>query len=369
MSEKIAQPAARLAPMQLNLAPNACTLSRQPNKRADTLTIGKFTGAQMQSKLACSLVLISFAAGGAFAAQAPDTASYPIKPIRLVVPQAPGGSNDIWARYFGGQLGERLGRQVVVDNRPGADGIIGTELVSKANPDGYTLLMTSTAFVMNPAVFKLPYDPVKDFDWALMLGTGPVVVTVNAALPVKSLQDLIALGKSKPNYLTIASAGGFMHFVSAMFKSRAGLDATIVLYKGGAPALIDVISGQAQLAISTLVTVGPHLRSGKIRGLAVGSPKRSKALPDLPTTAEAGLPGYEAEIWWAWSTRAGTPAAVLHKLNAEVAVIQKMPETEKRFAVEGAEVVLRTPAEIKAMIPKDIAKWTKVAQEAGMQKK
>ena len=192
----------------------------------------------MKTKLACGLALAGVVACGAHAAQAPDPASYPAKPIRLIVPQAPGGSNDVWARYFGGQLAERLGKQVVVDNRPGADGIIGTELVAKANPDGYTLLMTSTAFVMNPAVFKLPYDPVKDFDWAVMLGTGPVVIAVNAALPVKTLRELIALGKSKPNYLTIASAGGFMHFVSAMFKSRAGLDATIVLYKGGAPALI-----------------------------------------------------------------------------------------------------------------------------------
>ena len=322
----------------------------------------------MKTKLACALLLSSVVAGAAHAAQAPDAANYPTKPIRLIVPQAPGGSNDIWARYFGSQLAERLGKQVVVDNRAGADGIIGTELVAKANPDGYTLLMTSTAFVMNPAVFKLPYDPVKDFDWAVMLGTGPVVITTNANLPVKSLTDLLALGKSKPNYLTIASAGGFMHFVSAMFKSRAGLDATIVLYKGGAPALIDVISGQAQVAIATLVTVSPHLRSGKVKGLAVGSAKRSKALPDLPTAAEAGLPGYEAEIWWAWSTRAGTPSSVLHKLNAEVAVIQKNPETDRRFAVEGAEVVIRSPAEIRAMIPKDIAKWTKVAQEAGMQK-
>jgi tripartite-type tricarboxylate transporter receptor subunit TctC len=320
------------------------------------------TGVALTAGIALAL------GGNARAAEKPDPANYPTKPIRLIVPQAPGGSNDIWARYFGGMLAERIGKQVVVDNRPGADGIIGTDLVAKANPDGYTLLMTSTAFVMNPAVFKLPYDPVKDFDWAVMLGTGPVVVTVNANLPVKTLQDLVTLGKSKPNYLTIASAGGFMHFVSEMFKSRAGVDATVVLYKGGAPALIDVISGQAQVAISTLVTVGPHLRSGKVRGLAVGSPKRSKALPDLPTTAEAGLPGYQAEIWWAWSTRSGTPSAVLHKLNAEVAVIQKNPETDKRFAIEGAEVVIRTPAEIKAMIPTDIAKWTKVAQEAGMKK-
>jgi tripartite-type tricarboxylate transporter receptor subunit TctC len=323
----------------------------------------------MKAKLACALALTSVVAGAAQAAQQPDGSSYPTKPIRLIVPQAPGGSNDIWARYFGGHLSERIGKQVVVDNRPGAEGMIGTDLVAKANPDGYTLLMTSTAFVMNPAVMKLPYDPLKDFDWAAMLGAGPVVVVVNAALPVKSLQDLIALGKSKPNSLTMASAGGFMHFVSAMFKNSAGLDAVIALYKGGGPALIDVISGQAQVAVGTIVTVAPHLRSGKVKGLAVGSAKRSRALPDLPTVAEAGVPGYEAEIWWAWSTRAGTPQVVLNKLNTELAVIQKNPETQRRFASEGAEVVIRTPAEIRKMIPLDIAKWAKVAQQAGMQKR
>lgn len=294
---------------------------------------------------------------------------YPTRPIRVIVPQAPGGSNDIMARYIGGLLGERLGRQVVVDNRPGAEGMIGTEIVARANPDGYTMLMASTAFTMNPAVVrKLPYDPIKDFDWVAMLGNAPVVITVGPAAPVNSLQELIALGKSKPNYLTLASAGGFMHFVSAMFRSHAGFKGEIALYKGGAPALVDVMSGQAHVAVATIVTASPALRSGKVKPLAVGGTKRLATLPDVPTAAEAGLPSYEAAIWWAWATTAGTPAPVLNKLNTEIAAIQRSPETVRRFASESAEVDIRTPAEMRKMIPADLAKWAKVAADAGMQK-
>jgi len=294
-------------------------------------------------------------------------ANYPTRPIRVVVPQAPGGSNDIMARFIGGQLAERLGRQVVIDNRPGAEGMIGTEIVARATPDGYTLLMASAAFTMNPAVVrKLPYDPIKDFDWVAMLGNAPVVITVGPSVPVNSLQDLIALGKSKPNYITIASAGGFMHFVSAMFRSHAGIDAVIALYKGGAPALIDVISGQAHVAVPTFVTANTHIRSGKIKPLATGGAKRLPTLPHVPTAAEAGLPGYEAAIWWAWATTAGTPAAVINKLNTEVAAILRLPETERRFAAESAEIDIRTPAEIRKMIPVNLAKWAKVAKDAGM---
>ena len=327
----------------------------------------------MKASLATSVVLMLASIPGAHAAQGTASsgmeANYPVRPIRVVVPQAPGGSNDIFARYIGIQLGERLGRQVVVDNRPGAEGMIGTEIVARAQPDGYTLLMASTAFTMNPAVVrKLPYDPIKDFDWAAMLGRGPVVITVGPSLPVNSLKELIALGKAKPNYITMASAGGFMHFVSAMFKSHAGMDAVIALYKGGAPALIDVMGGHAHMAVATVVTASPHIRTGKLKPLATGGTKRISVLPDLPTAAEAGLPNYDASIWWAWAATAGTPAAVINKLNTEVAAILKLPETAKRFALEGAEVEPRTPAEIRKMISADLVKWAKVAQDAGMQK-
>jgi tripartite-type tricarboxylate transporter receptor subunit TctC len=166
----------------------------------------------------------------------------------------------------------------------------------------------------------------------------------------------------------MASAGGFMHFVSAMFRSHAGIKAEIALYKGGAPALIDVMSGQAHMAVATVPTAGPHVRSGKVKALAVGGPKRISAMPELPTTAEAGLPGYEAEIWWAWAATARTPESVLNKLNTEIAAILKMPETAKRFSAEAAEVWVSTPAEIRRMIPVDVARWEKVARDAGMPK-
>lgn len=327
----------------------------------------------MKSGLAVTVVSMLAVSACAHAAQraASDDAAqnFPARPIRVIVPQAPGGSNDIMARYIGGHLIERLGKQVVVDNRPGADGMIGTEIVARATPDGYTLLMASTAFTMNPAVIKkLPYDPIKDFDWVATFGRAPVVITVGPSARVNSLQDLIALGKSKPNYLTMASAGGFMHFVSAMFRSHAGFKGEIALYKGGAPALVDVMSGQAHMAVATIPTASTHIRSGKIKALAVGATKRAASLPDVPSTVEAGLPSYQADIWWAWATKAGTPHAVLNKMNREIAAILKLPETEKRFAVESAEVEIRTPAEIRKMIPADLAKWEKVARDAGMQK-
>ena len=323
----------------------------------------------MKRSFATSLVLLLASVGSAQAAdKAEKPSDYPSRPIRVIVPQAPGGSNDIFARYIGAQVGERLGKTVVIDNRPGAEGMIGTDTVAKAAPDGYTLLMTSTAFVQNPAVIKkLPYDPIKDFDWPAMLGRGPVVIVAGPSLPVNNLKELVALGKAKPNYITMASAGGFMHFVSAMFRSQAGMEATIALYKGGAPALTDVLGGHAHMAVATMVTVNPYLKGGKLKALAVGSPKRLSVLPDVPTATEAGLP-YEASIWWAWSTAAGTPVPILNKLNSEIAEILKLPETQKRFASEAAEVEIKKPAEIKEMVKADLVKWDKVARDAKMQK-
>jgi tripartite-type tricarboxylate transporter receptor subunit TctC len=325
----------------------------------------------MKSNFATGVVLMLASVTGAFAAQGPaaDASGYPTKPIRVVVPQGPSGSNDIMARYIGGKLGERLGRQVVVDNRPGADGMIGTDIVAKAAPDGYTMLMASAAFTQNPAVIsKLPYDPIKDFDWVAIFGRAPVVIVVGPSLPVGSLKELIALGKSKPNYITIASAGGFMHFVSAMFRSHAKIDATIALYKGGAPALTDVSGGHAHMGVATAVTAGAFLRSGRVKPIAIGGPKRLASLPGVPTAAEAGLPSYDASIWWGWATAAHTPSAIINKLNKEIAVILALPETAKRFATEDAEVEIMTPAEIRKMITADLVKWEKVARDAGMQK-
>jgi len=324
----------------------------------------------MKIRLAASTVLIlAFIPGAQAQRPAAAEVNYPVRPIRMVVPQAPGGSNDIFARYIGSQLAERVGSQVVVDNRPGAEGMIGSEIVARAAPDGYTMLMASTAFTMNPAVIKkLPYDPIKDFTFVATLGRGPVVITVGPSLPVNSIKELIALGKSKPNHITMASAGGFMHFVSAMFRNQAGFEAVIALYKGGGPALTDVTGGHAHMAVATVPTLAPHLRVGKVKALAVGSAKRLSLMPELPTVSESGVPGYEASIWWAWAATGGTPANVVNKLNVEIAEVLKRPDIIKRFTAEGAEVEVRTPAEIREMIKTDLVKWEKVAQDAKMPK-
>ncbi len=321
----------------------------------------------MKTAIAVTGALLLAAQSGWVAAQGKD--SYPNKPIRMIVPQAPGGSNDIFARFIGSQVAERLGTQIVVDNRPGAEGMIGSELVARAAPDGYTMLMASTAFTMNPAVIKkLPYDSIKDFTFAATLGRGPVVIAVGPSLPVNSIKELVALGKSKPNHITMASAGGFMHFVSAMFRSQAGIDAVIALYKGGGPALTDVTGGHAHMAVATIPTLAPHLRVGKVKALAVGSAKRISLMADLPTVSESGVPGYEASIWWAWAATGGTPTPIINKINAEVAEVLKRPDIIKRFTAEGAEVEARSPADIREMIRTDLVKWEKVAQDAKMVK-
>jgi len=256
----------------------------------------------MKSNLAVCL-LVMLAAAGAQAAQRATSAgadqNYPTRPIRLIVPQAPGGSNDIMARYIANYLTERLGRQVVVDNRPGAEGMIGTDIVARSAPDGYTLLMVSAAFTMNPAVRKVPYDPLKAFDWVAMLGSGPTVLTVGPLLPVNSVQEVLAAGKAKPGQVTMATAGGFQHFGTALFRSLSGVDFVVLLYKGGFPAMIDVMGGQAHMTVGSIVQSIPHIRSGKLKPLATGGAKRAATLPDLPTIAEAGVPGYDASNWWA----------------------------------------------------------------------
>jgi tripartite-type tricarboxylate transporter receptor subunit TctC len=291
---------------------------------------------------------------------------YPVRPIRLVVPQAAGGSNDIMARNVANHLTQSFGRQVVVDNRPGADGIIGSDIVARSAPDGYTLLLASAAITMNPAVRKLPYDTLAAFDWVAMLGAGPTALCVGPLLPVNSVKEVLAAAKEKPGHITIASAGGFQHFGSVLFRSLSGLDFVVLLYKGGFPAMIDVMGGQAHMTIGSIVQSIPHIRSGKLKALATGGARRAAALPDLPTIAEAGVPGYDANNWWSIAAPSGTPAATIAKLSTAITAYLKMPETQKRFANEGAEVDITTPAEIRRLIPREMAKWAKIAKEAGM---
>jgi tripartite-type tricarboxylate transporter receptor subunit TctC len=219
---------------------------------------------------------------------------------------------------------------------------------------------------MNPAVRKLPYDSLKAFDWVAMLGSGPTVLTVGPLLPAASVKDIVAIAREKPGHITMATAGGFQHFGTALFKSLAGADFTILLYKGGFPAMIDVMGGQAHMTVGSIVQSIPHIRSGKLKPIATGGSARAATLPDLPTIAESGVPGYDASNWWAVAAPAGTPATIISALNAAIASYLKMPETQKRFTNEGAEVDIKTPAEIRRMIPLDMAKWARVAKEAGM---
>ena len=314
--------------------------------------------------IAC-IILASPVAALAQTAMTP-TEHYPNKPIRLIVAFAPGGTNDILARMVATHLSQTLGENVIVDNRTGAEGIIGTDLAVKARPDGYTLLLVSSAYVMNPAVRKLPYDSLKALDFVAKLGASYLILSVNPSMPVNSVKELLAMAKNKPGELVLSSSGGFMHFASALFTSLSKHDFNIVLYKGGFPAMIDVIGGQAHVNFAVSVPALPHLRSGKLKGLAVGTLKRTELLPDLPTLDEAGVAGYDASNWYAIATAAGTPRPIVMKLHNEIARYFKIPEVQKQLTAMGAVIDVKTPDEMRRIIPAEIAKWTKVAIDTRM---
>ncbi len=292
---------------------------------------------------------------------------YPAKTVRVVVPFAPGGSNDIVGRILAAHLSDRLGRQFVVDNRGGAGGLVGTEMVWKSPPDGYTLLVISVAFPMNASVYKLPYDPMKAFTPVVLLGTGTNGIAVHPALPVKNVKELIALAKARPGQLQYSSAGigTFQHLSSEMFKSMAGVNILHVPYKGGGPATIDLIAGQVQMSIGSLIVILPHMRNNKIRIIATGGSTRAAALPDVPTIAET-VPGYEANNWWGVMAPAGVPETIVRKLNSESNAVMSMPDTKKRLAAEGAEPINTTPELFAKHIQAEILKWGKVTREAGI---
>jgi tripartite-type tricarboxylate transporter receptor subunit TctC len=291
--------------------------------------------------------------------------AFPQRPIRWIVPFPPGGSNDVLARYLGVRLAERIGEQVVIDNRAGANGIIGTELAAHATPDGHTLLMASTSYVMNAAVRKLPYDIEKSFDPVSTIGSSPNAIVVTPGF-VSSLKELVERAKAKPKAINYASTGigGFNHFGGELFKKVAGIDMTMVPYKGGGPAMIDVMAGQVPVMFSSVTQVLPHARSGKLKILGVGAAKRSAALPDVPTVIESGYPGYEVTVWWGIVAPAGTSRPALEKLRKEITAVLEQPDTKKYLANESAEPMLLTPAEFRKMIHDDLKKWKTVAREA-----
>ncbi len=294
--------------------------------------------------------------------------TYPTRPVRLVVPFPAGGSNDIVGRVVAQGLGDRLGKQVIVDNRVGGNSIIGSEIVANAQADGYTLLVISTSFTTNPIIHKLPFDPLKSFAWVAMLGVGPNVLVVNPGLPVNSVQELIALAKAKPGQLVYASTGvgSNGHFGMELFKHMTATNILHVPYKGGPPALIDTVGGQVQLTLGSLIQTTTFIRSGKLRALAVSSAARSGILPNVPTISEAGVPGYQTANWWGVAAPRGTPSAIVNRLNQEIKVVLQAPDTEKRFVNEGAEPQVKAPAELGKYVADEMTKWVELARIAGI---
>ncbi len=294
--------------------------------------------------------------------------TYPSRPIKMIVPFAPGGSNDIFGRVIAAQLTDKLGQTVLVDNRAGAGGTVGTDIAAKSPADGYTLLLISAAYSMNAAIAKLPYDPTTAFTPVALLGTGPSVLTVPASLPVQSVSELIALAKAKPGQLNVGSAGigSYQHLVTELFKQMTGTDMVLVQYRGGGPALTDLVGGRVDLSFGSLIQTLPFIKSGHLRALGVGGAKRSTAIPDVPTIAEAGVPGYEANNWWGIVTPTGTPQPVVDRLHRELTGVLQSRELSDRFASEGAEVLPMDPAAFRIFIDAETAKWVRVARDANI---
>src|SRR5438876_7044295 len=294
--------------------------------------------------------------------------AYPSKPIRLIVPFPPGGTTDILARAVAQRLTQTLGQSVVVDNRPGAAGNIGADIVAKSAPDGYTLLMgTVGTHAINPSLYaKMPYDHVKDFAPVVLVAGVPNVLVVNPALPVNSVSDLIKLAKDKPGQLNFASSGSgtSIHLSGELFKTMAGVDMTHVPYKGSAPALTDLMGGQVQLMFDNLPSSLQQIKAGKLRAIAVTSLQRAAALPDVPTVADT-IPGFEASSWFGVLAPAGTPRGIVVKINGEVAKWLASPDAKEKLAAQGANVAGGSPEDFSKHIQAETAKWAKVVKESG----
>jgi tripartite-type tricarboxylate transporter receptor subunit TctC len=290
---------------------------------------------------------------------------YPSKQVRMIVPFPPGGSNDVVGRLVAKELSAVLKQQVFVDNHGGAGGTIGTDICSKAAPDGYTICIISIAHAVAPVLHELTYDPIKSFTPISILATGPNVLAVNPDLPVKTVKELIALAKSKPDELNYASAGigSFQHLGGELFKLQAGVNIVHVPYKGGGPAMQDVIAGHVKIMFSSLIQTTPFIKSGQLRALGTGGEKRSPVLPDVPTIAEAGVPGYAAENWWGIVVPAGVPQPIVDKLYQATQAALKAPDLQAQFAREGAQTVTMTSAEFAAYIKTEIDKWGRVVKD------
>ena len=316
----------------------------------------------LRKSLALALSAAAFVAFSAYAQK------YPAKPVQIIVPFAPGGGSDFIARFTAQRLTDALGSQVIVENRPGAGGLLGIEQGVKAKPDGYTLTLIASSYTVNAALYPLKYDPVADITPVVQISQGPMIVVANPKFPAKSVQDLIKLAKEKPGTINFASAGqgSITHMVAEFFQYRAGVKMNHVPYKGTGPALTDTISGQTDIFFSSTATALPHVKSGRLRAIAVSSAKRLPAEPDVPTIAESAVAGFDVILWHGLIAPKGVPAPIVERINAEVNKMLQIPETTKQLETDGVAPAGGTPAQFAATIKKEIGMWQKVVKDAGV---
>lgn len=312
-------------------------------------------------RLVCTLVSLLLTDAGGAAAQ-----SYPSKPVRLIVPFAPGGPADIQARLIGPKLTEAWGQPVVVENRAGGNTIIATDLTARSEPDGHIVQVISAGFAINVSLYsKLPYDSLRDFAFVTQLTSGPAIVVVHPSLPVRSVKELIQLARSRPGQLTYASAGLPSQLAVELFKVMTGTDLVHVPYKGAAPAMIDLIAGHVQVSFPTISGAFAHVQSGRLRALATTGAKRAPAASDLPTMAEAGVPGYEATNWFGTAVPSKTPPAIVSKLSQDIGRVLLLPDVRERLLSQGMEPVSNTPEEYSTYVRSEMTKWAKVVKASG----
>ena len=296
--------------------------------------------------------------------------NYPVRPVRLVIPFSPGGATDVPGRILAQKLSEVWGQQMLVDNRPGAGSTIGTDLVAKAPADGYTLLLTATPFVIGAGLYrKLPYDPLKDFAPVMQIGSAPNVLVVHPSLPAKTVRELIALARAQPDKIDFASSGNgsAQHLFGVLFTSLAKIQLMHIPYKGSAPATTDLIAGQVSVGFPGIAIALPHSKAGRLRSLGVTSAQRSPQMPDVPSIAEAGVPGYAATLWLGVAAPEGTPKAIIGALHAEITKILQSADLKGGFQAVGTDVVATTPEAFGSLIKAELTKWVKVVRESGAQ--
>ena len=315
------------------------------------------------------VVSVLAACAGAIPSGAGAAEAYPQRAIRLIVPYPPGGAGDIIGRILAARLGEAVRQQVVADNRPGGGQVIATQLTARANPDGYTLLLASTTHAINPGLLKkLPYDSIRDFSAITLVADSPLLFLAHPALGVANIQELVAAAKTRPGRINYASSGPGTggHLSVELLKRMTGIDLVHIPYKGAGPALVDLVSGQVQVMCTSPLPSLPHVRAGRLKGLAMTGRARSSAAPEIPTVAESGVPGYESTLWYALLAPVATPQPVLRRLHAETVKAIKLPEVVVQLSALGAQPIGNTPQEVTKFLQSEITRWTRLIEQAGI---